>query len=249
MPIIKTNCFILRGIKYKESSKIVTAYSQDYGKLSLLARGARRIKSKLGSGLDLFSYSEIIFYKRENREIYTVSNAEVIDPYSSIKNDMDKFNVASCISELIISLTPREHENEYIFDLLRKAFAYLDSAVEFDPQLLSIIFGFKLAVLLGYKPMLHSCVVCKNKTSTQNLYFSPSSGGIVCPDCTAEVRDRVKIDVDDVKYMEAFMGRTFESLGELRLSSVIKKKLGHLINRLLIEGSEKERNFCARYWV
>ncbi|MBN1754604.1 DNA repair protein RecO, partial [bacterium] len=232
-----------------DSSKIVMFYSRDYGRISLIARGARRTKSKLSSGLDLFNYSEVVFYKREERELYTVSEAETIESNQSIKNDLDKFNALCCLSELINTLTPREQENEYIFSLLYHAFEYVEESQVFDPLLFTIVFGFKLAVLLGYKPEFNHCVVCKNKQPRPGLYFSAEKGGIVCSDCIHEFKEKVSIEGELLQKISRVFSMPFDGINDLGLSKVGKKKLAFLINRLFIENAEIERNLCARYWA
>ena len=75
---ISTNAIILRTINYLESSKIVYTYTKEYGKQTLVAKGALRAKSKFGSSLELCSVVDLKYYKKSNREMYNLTNAELI---------------------------------------------------------------------------------------------------------------------------------------------------------------------------
>ena len=97
MAIVKSEAIFLKGTNWRESSRILTAFSRDYGKVKLVAKGARRPKSKYGAALEPLTHAQIIFYQRETRDLYTLSEAGVLDTFEGIKGSLEKFRPYAAI--------------------------------------------------------------------------------------------------------------------------------------------------------
>jgi DNA repair protein RecO (recombination protein O) len=152
MSIVKTEAFILKGFRYGESSKIITFYSKDYGKLSGIVKATRTMKSKFGGAAESINYVRIIFNKKENRELQFITGAECIDPFSKIKADLDKLNAAFRILELLNHAVHDYDTNLQLFELLHETLLMLNTAeANFENYLL--YFQVKLVKLLGINPI------------------------------------------------------------------------------------------------
>ena len=117
---VSTPAIILRTINYLESSKIIYCYTKYYGKQSLVAKGARRAKSKFGSSLELCSVSEINYFKKSNRDLYNLTNAELIR-----KSFIDKLPFVDKIfclmmCESIFKLEKDDNPDELFFDKIEE---------------------------------------------------------------------------------------------------------------------------------
>src|SRR5439155_26532461 len=102
--IVSSEAIVLRARKQGETSKIVTLYTLAYGKLNVIAKGAREMKSKFGGALEAFSHINAIFYKKENVEpgLYLLSKAETIESNAGILNSLSKIEAATGIVELML---------------------------------------------------------------------------------------------------------------------------------------------------
>jgi len=177
--ILKTKGISLGSHRMRESSKIVTFYTEDYGKLALLAKGARNPKSKFGAALEILTLSELIFYRTERKQVYTLSDAFLIDSFPTLKLP-DKYLYAHQIVELILRTTSLEDPNHKLYSLLCSGLKILDSNK--SPKLKNYssflsAFYFKAVSILGFNPELRHCIICKNP---KGAYFNIERGGIIC---------------------------------------------------------------------
>lgn len=118
LPIQKTDAVILRRIKYSETSLIVTAYSRDFGKISLMAKGARNPKSKFVGALEPTTISSMVYYHKETRELQMLSEVDLIFANSKIIMDLRKSAVSLAIVGLVNAVITGEEPNESIYQLL-----------------------------------------------------------------------------------------------------------------------------------
>lgn len=117
---VSTTAIILRTINYLESSKIVYAYTREFGKQTFVAKGARRTKSKFGSSLEICSIVDLKYYKKTNRDMYNLTNSELLR-----NNYLDKLNFNDKIlffmmCESIFKIEKDDISDENYFDLLER---------------------------------------------------------------------------------------------------------------------------------
>jgi len=117
MTINKSEGLILKKIKWSETSNIITVYSEDFGKLKLLAKGVQRPKSSFSGGLELFSSIDFVFYKKEKKDLYILSSSELKTTNQLLFSSPQKYGVASAGIELLDKLISGEEKNEDIYFL------------------------------------------------------------------------------------------------------------------------------------
>jgi DNA repair protein RecO (recombination protein O) len=177
--ILKTRAICLASKRVRETSKIVTLFTEKYGRLSLLAKGARNPKSKFGAALEIFTLSEIIFYKSEPKSTYTISETALIESFPTL-HTVEKYFYANQITELILRATGFEETNLRLYNLLINTLCLLNSLKkkkEANYRSLTGAYFLKSATLLGFKPELKHCVVCRN---SKVIGFSIQKGGAIC---------------------------------------------------------------------
>lgn len=113
--IIKTEAVVLSKMDYRETSKIATFYTKDYGKISAVVKGARAVKSPIGMKVDVFNHLQVIIYKKSGRDLQLVTQAELISHYPDIKSDLEKLKYALAVLELIQAFTVEEEVNPKLF--------------------------------------------------------------------------------------------------------------------------------------
>jgi DNA repair protein RecO (recombination protein O) len=116
--IIKTRGIVLHTRAFRESSLIASLFTKQHGKITVLAKGIRRPKSKLCGTLECFNLDEIIFYKREFKEMYTLSDAEVIERFEKIRTHAEKVAAAMVLCEFYNKTLPAEETDTTSFALL-----------------------------------------------------------------------------------------------------------------------------------
>lgn len=152
MPILKSEGVVLRRIKYSETSLILTFYTKDQGKISLIAKGARNPKSKFVGSLEPATYASIVYYHKDSRDLQLLSEIEIIQSNSSIIENLRKSAVAMAILNLVDSTLTEVEPNEDVYGLLVNTLSALNSEKQdvallwyFEIQLLKMI-GFEIDV-------------------------------------------------------------------------------------------------------
>lgn len=181
MPLQKTDGLILRSIPLGETSKILTIYSKDFGKISVIAKGARSARSRYGGTLETLNHVSVIFYYKESRDLHTLSQAEIIDSYLVIKEDLHRTALAMAICELTNQLEVGQEANPLLFRLLLSAFKTLDDA---ERQPINVFRAFQIHVfdLMGFRPNFFDCTGCGKKIET-TCSFDLMAGGFACDNC------------------------------------------------------------------
>jgi DNA repair protein RecO (recombination protein O) len=180
--IIKTEAMVLTKMDYGDTSKIVLLYTKDFGKLSAIIKGGRSSRSKIGLAVDPLNHIQVVFYKKESRELQIISSADLITYFSAIREDLDKLKYSQAILELLKNLTVDHEVNERLFKGVIRILTLINSNSEYPVILFGRFFVFFLSEL-GYELQLEKCAVC-GKTNLHNMELSHNFElGILCSDC------------------------------------------------------------------
>jgi len=156
-------------MEYEEADKIVTIFTKDYGKITAIAKGVRKTKSKFGSSLEILTHSVFLLYKGRNIDI--VSQTEILESFFSTSKEVFKFAFAVNCVEVVNKLTEEREINIGLFNLLKEVLHYL--RVSNDPKLLTLSFKWQTMSILGYRPSLDYCCRCNKRVEDQkDMHFN-----------------------------------------------------------------------------
>jgi DNA repair protein RecO (recombination protein O) len=170
---------VLRQRKLGDADKIVTLYTANYGKVEAVAKGVRRVTSRLAGSVEPLSHGSFMFARGRNLDVIT--QAHPIETFQPLRDDLTRLSHALYAAELIDRATEERSENFALYRLLLDALRHLSQADDLDIVLRS----FDISVLseLGYEPQLDVCVICHDPSKLDPKYISASAGGVVCSDC------------------------------------------------------------------
>ncbi len=183
--ICRTEGLVLRGYRMSESSKVVVIYTRESGKLRLVAKGARRPKSKFGASLEPITWGAYLFYRRENRELQTLTEGDILHPFDGIKQAYRRMVHASVVCDLLDHMTADEDRNPLLYSVTLDALRWMEAIDAWAIELPLWYFQLKAASALGYRPHLSGCVQCGERLSGSRVRFSPFEGGTLCGRCGA----------------------------------------------------------------
>lgn len=166
---LNTTGIILARTDYGEADRIITLLTPDHGKLRLMAKGVRRIKSKLAGGIELFSVSNITFI-RGRGDIGTLISTRLIKHYGRIIQDITRVQLGYELIKLLNKITEDEPEAEY-FTVLEEAFAALDD-VNIHVKLIECWFYAQLLRQGGFTPNMHTTISGERLQSDKTYSFS-----------------------------------------------------------------------------
>ncbi len=215
MSIHRTHGIVLRTRKFRESSKIVVFFTRRYGKISVIAKGSLKPKSKFGSSLELFTRSSLIFYKKENRDLHTLSHSEILNANKDIRKDVVKLAYASAAGEMVERLVPNDEPNETLYELLDAVLKQISVADRNQLELILASYTLKMLHAVGYGPELAACVRC-GKEAGSEVWFGLHSGGLLCQACHDQDLHAMEMSQATLELM-----RKFESVSMARLRETL----------------------------
>jgi DNA repair protein RecO (recombination protein O) len=187
--MLKTNAFVLRRHDFREADRMYTVYSEEYGKIALLARGARKIKSKLAPHLESFGEVRVNFAKGK---IFThLSGASVLRHHKAILKDASRIDLVSHCFRLLDKFVKDDEADTEIYGLLEEAMSAANEAPEAGFQKIRVYFFWRLIDFLGYRPQLDECALCgkiirQEATENRELWLNLTENIIICKDCTGD---------------------------------------------------------------
>lgn len=155
MPTVKTDAFVLKSFKYKDTSKIVTLFTKEFGKINALIKGVRNFKSGKCGVLESMNYVSVILYFRDNRNLQFISSAEYKTYYPGILRDFEKIKTAFKIIDLLSKTIPENEKHSKLFELLKDSFEFLNISGN-DNAITYIYFQTELMNHLGITPHFFS---------------------------------------------------------------------------------------------
>lgn len=174
-----TTGIVLRETETKESDKILTLLTPDLGKLTVIARGARRRNSPLSASCQTLVYSEWTLYQRLGW--YHASQASTIELFDGLRTDIARLALASYFAELTESVTTEHQSAAQALSLLLNAL-YALGTLQKDPQLVQPVFEMRLMALEGFAPLTEGCAVC-GATQPRQPMLDITQGVIRCAAC------------------------------------------------------------------
>lgn len=236
----RTEGLILKKEDFGEADRLFTIYTRDFGKVKILGKGIRKISSKLRGGVEIFYLSEIEFIQGK---IYkTLTDAILIEKFENLRKDLRKLNIAYKISEILDNLIKEQETDENIWQLLLEVFKKLDNLqfTIYNLQLVYYYFFWNLFSLLGYKPELYFCVLCRKKLKPDNLYFNQKEGGIICQNCFKNVAFGKKIKPEVVKILRIILERDLTFLSKIKFENKLLIPLKYVSENYLSYIFEKK---------
>lgn len=236
MSLVKTRGIVMKHTNLGEADKIITLFTEQLGKIHVVAHGSRKSKSKLLSSTQIFSYSEYVLYR--GRNLFTVSQAETKESFQVLLDDLYTLTYSSYIMELVDSQAVEEEANIDLFMLVLKAL-YLLTDKSVDKELLIRAFELLSMIISGFMPELNECSLCK-KSVHRNMRFSARFGGIICEECRDKDEDSMNIDASTINVMRFIIKTDIEKVRKIKISKENKNEMKKIMKNYIKYYLEKD---------
>jgi len=228
----KTSGFVLGAIDYGDSDRIVTFYTDRFGKLKGIAKGARRSTKRFANAIELFSLSTIIFSRSRGSGLAFIENCDVISHYPGIRNDLEKLLAASYMIELIDHMTVEGKKDHLLFHHVQTFLDLFETNMYSDD--LIRFFELRLLKYSGYDPVLDRCIVCNTSIDAmENPCFSVMDAGIRCKRCRNSGSSHIPVSVGTLKTLLMSKQIDVDKINRLSLSRQSLKESGELLGSLI----------------
>ena len=180
--IVKTRAIVLRKIDFGDTSKIAQFYSEDFGTISAIVKGARSPKSKIGALVDSMNLLQLVIYKKESRDVQLVSQIDLLKHYSGIRDDYKKFFSATAVIELLLNMTLENEHSKKLFEGTVRILDLIDTTLD-NPKIFFVKYFLFFLKEIGYEFQLKQCNVCHKEIDTGGTVSINYETGLICHDC------------------------------------------------------------------
>jgi len=219
----KCEGIVIRTTDYGETNKVVTLYTREWGKVGVMARGAKKPNSRLSSISQLFIHGYFLIQKGTG--LGSLQQGEIHTSFRSIAEDIFLTAYASYIVELTDKCTEDKKPNPFHFELLFQTLNYMNEG--YDPEILMNIYEMKMLNVLGLYPILNQCSVCGRTDG--HFSFSIREGGFLCHRCLEKDPYHFKLSPSAVKLLRLFYYFDLARLGNISVKEETKTELKQII--------------------
>lgn len=217
---------VLGKYNIKESDRIYTIYTLEAGKIKVIAQGVRKPQAKLAGHLEDFNLIDLTVVRKKG--MGRIAGSIIENNFSYLRNNLDALKCAFTATRIVSRLTEAEDKDEGSFWLLLQLLEALDKEAQSGKNNFEILlqgFIFNLFGNLGYKIEANGCVRCASFLSENGSSFSPELGGIICQQCSGEVKNAIEASGNAIKLIRIFPQNKIGTLAKLRVE---KNDLGNL---------------------
>ena len=245
----RTQAIILSRRDFGESDRLLTLFTPGHGKIRAIAKGARKPSAKLSGHVELFARSDVMIHRGRNLDI--ISQAELIDPYLGLREDLRRGAYANFVAELLDRFTADEDINQSeLFELLHQTLNRVADAS--DPRLATRYYELQLLDLVGFRPELMECVLARSELLPEAQFFSNEEGGVVSRAAAAHLGSAlVSLEIETLKLLRHLQRSAddYDQVASLRLSpeqhaQVERILLGYVVH--LLESKLQSVDFIRR---
>jgi len=246
--------FFLKREERGENDEVFTVLTKDFGKIELLGKSIRKIKSKLRGSAETFFLSRIEFV--QGRIYKTLTDAVLVQRFENLRDDLQKLEWAFSIAK-ILDIFLKEEKSKEIWDLTETVFKEADTS-DGDGDILKMLYCFfiwNFLDFLGYGIHLYHCVLCEEKLKPESFLFSPSLGGIVCESCAKKERNKetifsevvIRVNVRTVKILRVIRKNKWEVVRMVKMTQDDIRNLERITNLYLNFWEEELQKDSSKY--
>lgn len=248
VPLHSTEAIVIGGHDLAEADRIVVFYTETAGKVRAVAEGARRIRTRFGGNLQLFTRGRLVYFERPNKTLHKVNEFAVIRSHRILREDLDRLVLGSTAVEALAAGVEEGEVSPELYRLLDEAMQLLEEA----PRPHLVVQGFLVHLLrhLGYLPELSACVRCRSGVSASDeAHLSPGQGGLLCPMCRHGIADAIPVSSAALGFLRGTSNSTFRVIDRISIlpqvlqevSATLQAFLRHVLGRPL-----RSAEFLAR---
>ncbi len=234
----RTHAIVIGHTEFGEADRMIRLFTLDMGKITAVAKGIRKIRSRKAGHLEPFTQVDLFLAKGRNLDIIT--QAETIDAHLGIRDDLQRVAFASYIIEVLDRFTYEEGENVGMYKLLANTLGRLEDRANIETVV--HFYEMRLLDLLGFRPQLFECIDCNEKIIDQDQFFSPLAGGIACPKCGGGRPEAWVIKRDVLRFIRHLQRSKWQMVEEMVIPEKIELGLADLIERYLTYLLERKLN-------
>lgn len=235
--VYRTEAIILRRYDFAEADRLLTLYTQAAGKIRAIAKGSRKMTSRQLGHVELFTRASMLI--AYGRELHVVSQAEMVEPFLALHEDLERGAYANYVAELIESFSEFDEQNEPLFNLLNHTLGWLADP-DADLMLVARYFELHLLRLVGFLPSLFHCALGQEDLEQQEMYyFGVFEGGVVCTEHFHDIQRALPLPLNALKTLRYFQKQPYPVAKGLRVEPPLHATLERVLQAYIIHILER----------
>lgn len=231
-----TDGIILKEQNIGEKDKLVTVLTRHNGLVRAFVRGAKSFKNRKNSATGVLCFSKLSLYK--TKESYIIDEAEPIESFFGLRDDLEKLSLAQYFSELVISLVQEEEPAEEYLRLILNSLHFLAKNKMPNEQVKAIT-ELRIMCIAGFMPNLIACERC-GEYETDTMYFDVEDGLLYCENCISDSM-LLPLEIGIVKALRHIAFSEFEKIYSFKMEERATEDLTYITEKYLL--SKLQRNF------
>jgi DNA repair protein RecO (recombination protein O) len=213
-----------------ESDRLVSFYTREYGKLTGVAKSARRPRSRFGSALELFTLGDLVFFDTGRSELVRVDHFDIAEPYVGVREDLERLAQAAWAIECVTRLSADRDPHPALFRLLVRNLRALNASAR--PAWVAACFALRTVDLLGHRPRIDRCVSCGRAHPFPRAHLDVEAGGLVCDGCAVS-SDAAPVSGGVVGALRRLRELAWDDALRLTLAPSLEGEVGTLTERIV----------------
>jgi len=237
----KVEAILISHTDYGEADRLLVLFTREMGKLRAIAKGVRKARSRKAGHLEPFTCSTLMLAK--GASFWIVSQAETVDAFLLVREDLVKTGQAAYVVELLERFTSEEESNPALYRLVKETLGRI--AKEDDPFFALNYYQFRFLELVGFRPELFHCVQCRVEIQPEDQYFFALQGGVLCPRCGEMTQNANPVSMLALKYMRHFQRSDYVQSKRAKVPNAQRAEIEKLLQYYLAYLAERKLNTPA----
>jgi len=238
--IVDTEAVVLRTLNHGDTSKIVTLYSRDTGRLKLIAKGVRSPRSKVMGLFQPTHHVSISYYEKTHSDLQLFKNGELVKGFYRLEGDFDRLTLAQVVVEFVERAAEREEAHPAVFDLLVETLGRLN-----DPAIpthkATWFFHLQFLKEMGFRPDTDRCGLCEGALEL-GAWLEPRRDGLTCGRCQPPAPGSLELDPAMLKVMTDLQDHSWSEVSTPRLTASQRRRFWDVLWRYTHYHIEPTRN-------
>lgn len=220
----KTDALVIRQADFSESSRVLTLFTRDFGKLSCLAKGAKRLKSAFEGSLDILAECRIVFIQKGRSGLDLLTESQLLHRFRPTAQSLTHLYGGYYVAELLNSLTEEGDPHPELYQAAVETLRFLESPEPPD----CVIFQFELITLreIGQLPEFDTCTICQSPINLQNQpRFWVSESGLICSRCAGSEYEGRSLQSGSIAVIRHLIESDSEQVQRLALSNPQRQEI------------------------
>lgn len=235
---IRVEAVVIRHSNWGEADRLLVLFTRERGKIRAIAKGVRKMHSRKAGHLEPFT--RVSLQLARGRDLWIVTQAETLEPYLPIREDLIRTAYASYVVELVERFTFEEGVSLLLYQLLQETLKRISG--EEDCFLAVRFFEIHTLDLVGFRPEFFRCVGCGAEIKAEDQFFDAGMGGVLCPDCGIKAKTSQPVSLDGLKFMRHLQRSSYREAARAIIPDGVRREMEFLLQRYITYLLERSLN-------